>query len=457
MVRELTIIRTVTMQNEHDIILESITDGVFTVDTDWRVTSFNRAAEEMTGIPREEALGQLCSYVFRASICESGCALRRTVENGEQVRNMPIYILKADGTTLPVSISTNILKDGSGARIGGVETFRDLSVEEELKREIKERARFEDIISRNHHMRELFALMPVIAESSSTVLIEGESGTGKELVCRAIHRLSPRREGPFVAVNCGALPDTLIESELFGHSAGAFTDAKRDRRGRFAQAEGGTILLDEIGDISPAMQVRLLRVLQERTYEPLGSETSVTADVRILAATNKNLADLVDRGEFRKDLYYRINVVSLRLPPLRDRNEDIPFLAEHFIDHFNQITGKLIEGLSDAALAALMNHDYPGNIRELENAIEHAFVVCPGGAILPRHLPRQFVHAVPAGSNETTGATLRNMEITSITTALRAHGNNRTAAARALGIHKSTLHRKIRRYGIDIQSTPSKQ
>lgn len=439
------------MLDEKDIILDSISDGVFTVDSQWRITSFNRAAENITGIPRDEAIGQQCSYVLRASVCGSGCALRHTMETGQPLVNLPIYILRADGSKVPISISTALLRSGDGEIIGGVETFRDLSREDELKRELERKYTFADITSRNHRMRELFDLLPTVAESSSTVLVEGESGTGKELVCRAIHSLSPRKDGPFVAVNCGALPDTLLESELFGYKAGAFSDARKDRKGRFELADGGTILLDEIGDVSPAFQVRLLRILQERTFEPLGSEQPVSVDVRVLAATNRDLGKLVEEGTFRRDLYYRINVVHLALPPLRERREDIPLLADHFIGHYNRLTGRDITGLHPSAMAALMEHDFPGNVRELENAVEHAFVLCRDRMILPRHLPAQFRRDDESGGRKPSGErTMEELEIDAIRDALARHGNNRTEAARALGIHKTTLHRKLNRYGIAV-------
>jgi len=299
-----------------DIILDSISDGVFTVDSEWRITSFNRAAERITGVPREEAIGQRCCEVFRANICEGECALRSTIETAKPVINKTVYVVNADGETVPISISTAILKDEQDRMIGGVETFRDLSVVEELRKEIEHRHTFADIVSRNKKMVEIFDILPTIAESNSTVLIEGDSGTGKELVARAIHNLSLRKDQAFVTVNCGALPDTLLESELFGYKAGAFTDAKKDKPGRFALAEGGTIFLDEIGDVSPALQARLLRVTQEREYEPLGGTDSVKTNVRVLAATNKNLEELVESGSFRRDLYYRVNVITFSMPPL---------------------------------------------------------------------------------------------------------------------------------------------
>ena len=437
---------------ETGIILDSISDGVFTVDHNWLITSFNHAAEEITGVDRAEAIGQPCSYVFRASICEGGCALRQTMETGKSIKNLPIYIIKANGEKIPVSISTALLKDMTGKIIGGVETFRDLSVEEELKRELKGTYTFEDITSRNHLMRNIFQILPMIAESPSTVIVEGESGTGKELVCRAIHNLSSRKNKPFVAVNCAALPETLLESELFGYKAGAFTDAKSDKKGQFALAEGGTILLDEIGDMSPALQVKMLRFLQEREYTPVGAESTVKADVRILAATNRDLEDMVGNGAFRRDLYYRLNVMRITLPPLRERKEDIPLLAERFIRRFNLLYSRDITGVNDSAMAALMHYNYPGNIREFENAIEHAFVLCRESTIMPQHLPDQFraIHGDATGSTGSTGDTLLEIETAAIREALRRNNNNRTAAARELGIHKTTLHRKLRTWHINI-------
>ena len=272
-----------------------------------------------------------------------------------------------------------------------METFRDLSQIEELQKELRGRHSFMDIISQNHEMQKLFSILPQIAESDSTILIQGESGTGKELFARAIHALSSRKDKPMVAINCGALPDTLLESELFGYKAGAFTDAKKDKPGRLALAEGGTLFLDEVGDISPALQVRLLRVLQEKTYEPLGATNAEHADVRILAATNQDLADMVDRGTFRRDFYYRIDVIKLELPPLRERTEDILLLADHFIRRLGRVHGKDVSSISTEALAILMRHDFPGNVRELQNVIEHAFVLCPGGLIQIEHLPPSLV------------------------------------------------------------------
>jgi len=436
---------------EKDIILDSIADGVFTVDDNWRITSFNRAAEQITGVCREEAVGQRCKDVLKADVCEKGCILRKTIQSGKSIVNRTVHIVDAAGRRLPISISTALLKDEQGRIVGAVETFRDISVEEKLRNAIAERYSFEDIISKNNRMHQLFDILPDVADSASTVLLEGESGTGKELFARAIHHLSPRKKQPFIAVNCGALPDTLLESELFGYKAGAFTDAKKDKPGRFRLAERGTLFLDEVGDISPALQVRLLRVLQEKTYEPLGSVETVPSDVRIIAATNRRLQELVKEGKFREDLYYRINVIRMELPPLRDRMEDIPLLADYFIHHFNLLQKKEISGLSGEALACLVSYDYPGNVRELQNMIEHAFILCKSGLIEPHHLPENIClprSMESSGSNETMN--MKDLEAVFITNMLRRHQWNRLQTAKALGIHKSTLFRKIKALRIQI-------
>ena len=438
-------------ENVTEIILESISDGVFTVDYDWRIMSFNRAAENITGISRTEAIGKYCWEVFRSNMCERDCALRRTMKEGKSFVNTSTYIINSDKKRIPIITSTSLLRDENGKVLGGVEIFRDLSLVEELRKELGDRFQMGDMISRSPLMLEIFKILPQVADSDSTVLIQGETGTGKELLARAIHDLSSRKNKPFVGINCGAIPDTLLESEFFGYKAGAFTNAVKDKPGHFAVAEGGSILLDEIGDTSPAFQVRLLRVLEAREFQPLGAKKTVKADVRVIASTNKDLSDMVENGNFRQDLYYRINVMQLRLPPLCDRREDIPLLVDRFIVKMNRLRGKTITGIDQQVLELLMSYNYPGNIRELENIIEHAFILCPDGNIQQKHLPAAFITPpLSSTDNKTLDNILKSVEVQAILDALKRNNYNRLAAARDLGLHKTTLFRKINKLGITL-------
>ncbi|MFO7667700.1 MAG: sigma 54-interacting transcriptional regulator [Desulfobacterales bacterium] len=435
------------LSDTHQIILDSITDGVFTVDLNLTITSFNRAAEQITGIPRSEAIGKPCFEVFRANICESGCMLRRTMETANPIFNIPVHIYRADKKQIPISVTTAILRNTDGQVEGVVETFRDLSTVHSLRKALQKQHQFEDIVSKNPAMLSIFSVLPQIAQSQSTVLIQGPSGTGKELIARALHHHSRSSSGPFVAVNCGALPDTLIESELFGYKAGAFTDAKKDKPGRFTLAHGGTIFLDEIGDFSPSVQISLLRVLEEKAYEPLGATAKQFTDARVIAATHRDLVQMVRENRFREDLFFRINVIRLTLPSLKERKEDIPLLVDHFIEHFNHQRGKQILGATQEAMGALMLYDWPGNIRELENAIEHAVVLCRDELIhamdLPSHLnPERGKVQVQAGLE------LKEIEKRAILATLEKNDWKKVITARDLGIDKNTLRRKIRRHGI---------
>jgi len=436
-------------EEQQNIILESIAAGVFTVDKDWRITSFNRAAEKITGVSRKDAIGQICKDVMKADTCEKNCCLRTTLKTGKSLVDKKIYIINAEGRKITISISTVLLQNKDGALLGGVETFRDITIEEDLRKVIKEKFSCADIISKNHRMLQIFDILPDIATSASTILIEGESGTGKEMIARAIHNLSLRKKQPFIAVNCSALPDTLLESELFGYKAGAFTDAKKDKAGRFKLAENGTLFLDEIGDIPPSMQVKLLRVLQEKIYEPLGATESVEHNVRIIAATNKRLEELVRQERFREDLFYRINVFKIALPPLRERAEDIPLLVEHFIARFNAIQKKAITEVSPDAMAALMSYSYPGNIRELANIIEHAFILCKTDIIEKNHLP-EIVLPADKFATDMKAVSLKDIQSSYLIGILRQNNWDRIKTARQLGIHKSTLYRKIKSLGIKL-------
>lgn len=438
--------------NTTDAILESISEGVFTVDAQWRITSFNRAAEEITGIPREEALGRQCSEVFRSSMCEIACALRESMATGKPVRCRAGYIVNAEGERIPVSVSTAVLRDDRGNVLGGAETFRDMSDLEQLKNQLHEKYSAGDLVSRSPAMQNLFRLIPAVASSPSTVLIQGETGTGKEVMARAIHSEGSRSEEPFLAVNCGALPDSLLESELFGYRKGAFTGASTDRNGRFIAAGGGTLFLDEIGEISTAMQVKLLRVLQERSVTPLGSDSSMPVHARVICATNRDLDEMVLAGEFRRDLFYRINVVKLLIPPLRERPEDIPKLLETLIRKHCLSQGKDILDYDSAILPILMGYSWPGNVRELENMVERAILLSPEGEIDLSSLPGEILPV--RGMHGSDLSDLRSArgeaERQRILASLASNDFSREAAARELGVHKTTLYRRMKALGIPL-------
>ena len=413
----------------------------------------NKAAEKIIGITSDQARGKLCSSIFHSSICDGQCALKQSIESGTPVVNKAIYIIRPDGETVPISITASPLRNEEGKVIGGVETFRDLTEINLLREQLQSKYKIGDFISKSSNMQRMFSIIPDISQSISTVLISGESGTGKEVLARTIHELSQRKDKPFIAVNCGALPDFLVESELFGYKKGAFTDAKKDKPGKFTIADGGTLFLDEIGELSLPVQVKVLRAVQEKTYDPLGSEKSEKSDIRLIAATNKDLKEEVKNGNFREDLYYRLNVVNLQLPPLRKRKEDIPLLINHFIKKFNAINKKQIIDFSDQAIYHLMNHDYPGNIRELENIIEYAFIVCKENYIQIEHLPVDFIGEISKTSSNDITINSAPMTIDDglkaiITNALKRNKFKRMATCRELNISKDRLRRLIQKFEI---------
>ncbi len=434
------------------VILSSIADGVFTVDSQRIITSFNSAAEKITGIPASQAIGKRCYEVFHADICEQGCLLEKTLQTGKESIDQPVSIVNSEGESIPISISTSVLRDADGQVLGAVETFRDLSTIEQLRKELFKNYSFEDIISKSPRIHKLFAILPDGAASDSTVLIQGPSGSGKELFARAIHNLSSRRTNNYVVINCGTLPVQLFESELFGYKAGAFTDAKKDKSGKIARADGGTVFCDEIGELPLSTQVKLLRLLQQREYEPLGSTSPVSVDIRVVVATNRNLKDLVAAGKFRDDLYFRIDVVRFDLPALKERREDVPYLVDHFIKLNNARRAKNIVSVSPEVMDILMRHEFAGNVRELENIIEYCFVVCHGNVIGREHLPAEIQEtALP--SDDSTERRIDPLsaaidERSRIEVALKEHQGNKTRAARALGIDRTTLWRRLKRYGI---------
>jgi PAS domain S-box-containing protein len=433
------------MQDVSELIFQSISDGVFTVDESRIITSFNRAAEEITGFDAEEAVGRHCFDIFRTEFCHTRCPLKDTLQHLEAVENARASILTKEGSELPISVSTTLLRNEEGEVVGAVEFFRDLSALEDLRRRLDERKALEDVVTVNREMHEMVQLLPDVAKSECNVLIQGPSGSGKELVAQVIHNLSPRKYGPYIKINCAALPATLLESELFGYEKGAFTDAKRDKPGQFCLANGGTLLLDEISEMDPALQVKLLRVLNNGEYQPLGSTKAFHTDARILAATNADLTERIAAGTFREDLYFRINVVSLRIPPLRERPADIPLLVDHFLKKFRRETRKPIRRVAPEALSALRRYSFPGNVRELENAVEHAFVMCHDDEIRLHHLPE----AIGREAGMVNGVTRKKeSEREVVAEALQRHQGNRTRVAEELGIHRTTLWRKMKSYGL---------
>jgi PAS domain S-box-containing protein len=435
----------------YETVLNSVADGVFTIDRDWRITSFNRAAERITGVSADCAVGKHCSDVFHANICEKGCALRRTLETGSEQIDLPARILTRCGHSVPISVSTAAMYDSAGELVGAVETFRDKSAIEQLRREITNQYTFEDIVGKSEAFQKMFRILPDIAESDATVLIEGPSGSGKELIARAVHNLSPRRKAPYIVVNAGTLPSNLFESELFGYTRGAFTDAKQDKPGRLSLAEGGTVFFDEVSELPLATQVKMLRVLQEREYEPLGGIKTMKANVRVVAATNRKLSDLVAQGMFRDDLYFRLAVVRMNIPPLCERRVDIPLLVDHFINRFNAKRAKSIQGVSKEVMALFMRYDFPGNVRELENIIEHGFVLCHGDVIDVEHLPDdiQLTDRSDKGADSAGNKSgLASAEADVIRSALAMNGGHVEETARTLGISRTTLWRKMKRHRI---------
>ena len=433
-------------------ITDSTSQGIFAVDRDSRITFLNRAGQQITGFEEAKVRGKkVCRDVFRTNLCGEGCPMEQTLAEGHPVRDVELVIRDREGEEVPVRISTTILHDDNGRFLGAVGTFQDLREIKRLTQALERRYRFENIVGRHSGMEEVFELIQIAAESDVRVIVRGESGTGKELIARAIHYNSHRKESPFVKVVSGAVPETLLESELFGHVKGAFTGAHRDKLGRLELADGGTVFLDEVADISLVAQVKLLRFLQEQEFEPVGGTTTKKVDVRVVAATNKDLEAAVAAGLFREDLYYRLNVFAIAIPPLRERKEDIPLLVSHILDQLNARQPKGIRDLSAAALELVMHYDWPGNVRELENAIEHAFVCTKGHIILPHVLP-PYLHRHPTRAEELAASPmdqwLSSREREHILSKLEGSSWHIAEASRRLGISRTTLWRKMKKHNI---------
>lgn len=432
-------------------ILNSISEGVMTLDKDWRIVSWNRAAEKITGFLKEDVLGRECMRVFRTALCRDNCPVDRSLSCAHPCHDIQVTIRNKRNEVVHLLVNAAPLYDADGHIIGGLETFRDISQHRWMQEELENQYGCQHIVGRSEAMQKVFEALASLVKTDTTVLIQGESGTGKELVARALHWYGPRRDKAFVAINCSALPEGVLETELFGHVKGAFTGAIRNHVGKFELANGGSLFLDEIGEISPAIQVKLLRVLEEREFQRIGDNRTIKVDIRLITATNKDLYKKVIEGSFRDDLYYRLSVYPLHLPPLRERIEDIPLLVGHFIQRFNKQMGKHIQGIADEVLEILENYSWPGNVRELANAIEHAFVHCKGVLIHASDLPQNLLSASTPGmkrktakAQERLGLAERNLLIQE----LEAANWNKAVAARRLGISRATLWRKLKRHGL---------
>jgi len=426
-------------------LLDHVSDGIMAHDMNRKIFCFNKGAEEITGYRAEEVLGRDCHDVFPGNFCGGKCLFCETEPPDFDVLKRDLEIVTKSGEARHVAMTVSSLGNDNGRRLGVLGSFRDMTRENRLARRAGEIEQFSGIIGRDEKMLEVFELIDELADSNVPVLIHGESGTGKELVAAAIHNEGMRANKLFVPVNCGALPESLLESELFGHVKGAFTGAVRDKKGRFELADGGTIFLDEIGDIPPSMQVKLLRVLQEGRFERVGSEKTLKVDVRVISATNKDLSAEIAEGRFREDLYYRLSVVPLGLPPLRERRNDIPLLVEHILAQILRDIGRDNVKLSPEALDIMMSYDWPGNVRELQNWLQFSLVKCRGKVILPEHLP-PAAGGKPAPRRRSRKTKL---DAESVRAAIRKANGNKVEAARLLGVSRATLYRFFDKNALD--------
>jgi PAS domain S-box-containing protein len=441
----------IDQKNKLDAIFNSNIEGTFTIDDGWNVTSFNAAAEKITGYKESEAIGKKCWQIFNSTICRNGCHMEQTMKKGKPTIGNELEIISKPGRRVPIRVNSAILINNKNEKIGAVETFIDISEIKNLSEHLDERFKYENIVGKNKEIKQIINVLESVSQTDSSVLITGESGTGKELAARAIHLNSHRRTGPFTAVNCSAFAESLIESELFGHEKGAFTGAIKSKVGRFELANGGTLFLDEIGDLSITVQTKLLRVLETREIERVGSNKPIKIDTRIIAATNKNLEREIEAGRFREDLYYRINVMNIQLPPLRERKDDLPILVNHFIEKFNSKFERNIKHFSSSAFDILMDYNWPGNIRELENVIEHCFVLCDSDIIQIEHLPKRLRERefnTIQGSDTNNFNHIKDAERNIIINTLKKHNGNRSKTAEELNIHPTTLWRKMKKFNL---------
>lgn len=429
-------------------VLDSLALGIFTVDGDWNIRFFNKEAERITGFRREEALGRKCYEVFYTTNCNERCQLQRAIRDGHPIRCTRLDILDKAGRRLPVEITAAPLMDASGAVIGGVESFLDVSEKFALHRQAARAGALDAFVGRDESVQKLFETLTMAAGTEAPILILGETGTGKDLLARAAHSLSPRKHGPFVKINCAALPENLLESELFGYRKGAFTDARTDKPGILQTAEGGTVFFDEIGEMPLALQAKLLQVMEEKRFHPLGATAPVTVNVRLVAATNRGLRELAASGKFREDLYFRLRVLEIEIPPLRRRRGDIPLLVEHFLNQIGKMYHKPMAGADAAVMHILFRHDFPGNVRELLHVVEHAVILAKDSVLHPGDLPPYLAEAQPSLPVPDEPGPLARSERDCLLEELAAHDWNMARTARALGVNRSTLWRKMKKYGL---------
>ncbi|MCJ7830036.1 MAG: sigma 54-interacting transcriptional regulator [Desulfobacterales bacterium] len=446
-------------------IINAISDGLIVVSRDGILLIINAAMERITGYSRKELIGSSCT----ALNCDACEMVRRSDENQQwcrlfefdRIRDKRCLFMRKDGTYASVIKNAYLLRGPDGEITGAMEMFRDVteldkkdSKIRELSMHLNQDPGYHGIVGRSSVMQGIYQIIEKAAQTEAPVIILGESGTGKELVAHAIHQTGRRRDGPFIKFNCAALNESLLESELFGHTRGAFTGAHRHRQGRFEAAHGGEIFLDEIGDISPSIQAKLLRVLELKQFERVGANTPIDVDVRIITATNRNLAQMIVQGTFRQDLFFRINVFPIHLPPLRERFEDIPLLVEAFIHQMRKKNNKRIRGVSPAVMKRFMEYGWPGNIRELKSALEYAFVVAESGLIDIEHLPEQFSMLIesppPLYGKPFSTPGVEPEEKTALTEALHRSGGNKTRAAEILGVHRMTVWNRMRKYEIRL-------
>jgi PAS domain S-box-containing protein len=435
------------------IILDNLDVGIFTIDRGSHLTFFNTEAEKISGYSRREILGKDCSVLFEDEDAREVSLLKETIADGLSRSSRQGRMITQDGVTIPIRANYMALRNEKGNVIGGLAMFHDMTLAHQLDQAMRDRYTYHDMIGKSPAMQKIFDMINVIAATDATVLIEGSTGTGKDLLAKVIHSASRRADKPLVKVNCAAIPDNLLESEMFGYVQGAFTGAERDKPGRFQEADGGSIFLDEIGDLPLPLQAKLLRVLEDKEFYRLGSQHTVKVNVRIISASNRNLGKLVEKQLFREDLYYRLNVFRIELPELRDRRVDLPLLIGHILRRLCVARNVRPPEISEKVMELLLNYPYPGNVRELENILEHALIICQEDKILPTHLPEYLQARPPAGPPMPAAAardrvSSDNKERDKLLATLQRHNWHRNKSARALGMDRTTLWRKMKKYGL---------